>query len=286
MLSDDFLKKLDAITLRIPHAVQGNVGGARKSRTLGSSAEFSDFREYAPGDDIRRVDWNAYARFDKLYLKLFTEEQAATLTVLIDQSASMGFPGKYECGVKIALMFVYLALRAGDRVRIVGLGDVITQSPLLNGRSDYARAVSFLTSATPKGLLDLGRALECVPFVTGRGNALVISDFLSEADFTRGMKQIVYQRQSLTIVQVLSDEELDPTLPEAVRLIDSETNDKIELTAAPDVLRAYRRALTALTDSLTAIAHANGAAYALINAQDDFEKTALKSLLDRRVLTV
>ena len=89
MLSDAVLRRLDRLQLFYPANARGGAGGMRRSRALGSSVEFSDFREYVPGDDIRRVDWNAYARFDRLYLKLFMEEQETTLFVLLDASASM-----------------------------------------------------------------------------------------------------------------------------------------------------------------------------------------------------
>ena len=91
MLSDSFLKRLDALALRMRHPAAGGSGGLRRSRALGSSVEFSDFREYAAGDDIRRVDWNAYARFDTLFLKLFMEEQEQRVHLIVDGSASMDF---------------------------------------------------------------------------------------------------------------------------------------------------------------------------------------------------
>ena len=100
MLTDAFLARLDALRLAVRGAAQGGAGGARRSRALGASAEFSDFREYAPGDDIRRLDWNAYARFDRLFLKLFQEEREAAVTVLLDCSGSMA--AKWETACKAA----------------------------------------------------------------------------------------------------------------------------------------------------------------------------------------
>ena len=89
MLTDAFLSRLDALVLAMRGKAQGGAGGTRRSRQTGSSAEFSDYREYIPGDDIRRLDWNALARFDKLFVKLFMEEQESAVTVLLDGSASM-----------------------------------------------------------------------------------------------------------------------------------------------------------------------------------------------------
>ena len=88
MLSEAFLQRLDALRLVLPSPAQGGAGGLRRSKALGTSVEFSDFREYAPGDDLRRVDWNAYARFDRLFLKLFMEEQETQVNILVDAGAT------------------------------------------------------------------------------------------------------------------------------------------------------------------------------------------------------
>ena len=94
MLSDAFLARLDTLQLAVKGRASGGAGGTRRSRQTGSSAEFSDYREYIPGDDIRRIDWNAMARFDRIFLKLFMEEQESAVTVLLDGSASMGENGR------------------------------------------------------------------------------------------------------------------------------------------------------------------------------------------------
>ena len=117
MLDDKTLARLDALALRLKNRTRGEAGGARRSSALGSSAEFSDFREYVPGDDVRRVDWNAYARFERLFLKLFMEEQEAEITLLVDASRSM--KAKWETCLVCAEMLGYLALTGGDRLRVV-----------------------------------------------------------------------------------------------------------------------------------------------------------------------
>ena len=123
MLSEAFLQRLDALQLAMRAPARGGAGGLRRSRALGSSVEFSDFREYAPGDDLRRVDWNAYARFDRLFLKLFMEEQETTVHILLDCSASMDFgePSKWEMAQGLAQLLCYMAIRGGDRAVIIGI---------------------------------------------------------------------------------------------------------------------------------------------------------------------
>ena len=114
MLTDAFLCRLDTLALAMRGRAQGGAGGSRRSRQTGSSAEFSDYREYIPGDDIRRLDWNAYARFDKLFLKLFMEEQESQVTILLDASASM--EAKWASARSAAEAVGYLALTGGDRL--------------------------------------------------------------------------------------------------------------------------------------------------------------------------
>ena len=128
MLTDAFLARLDALRLVMRGRAQGGAGGSRRSRQTGSSAEFSDYREYIPGDDIRRLDWNALARFDRLYMKLFMEEQESQVTILLDASASM--EAKWGAARSAAETVGYLALTGGDRLRLQSsdahhLGDIL-----------------------------------------------------------------------------------------------------------------------------------------------------------------
>ena len=121
MLTDRFLARLDAQRLVMRGRAQGGAGGSRRSRQTGSSAEFSDYREYIPGDDIRRLDWNALARFDRLYMKLFMEEQESQVMILLDASASM--EDKWSAARSAAETVGYLALTGGDRLRLQLLKD-------------------------------------------------------------------------------------------------------------------------------------------------------------------
>ena len=129
---------------------QGGAGGSRRSRQTGSSAEFSDYREYIPGDDIRRLDWNALARFDRLYMKLFMEEQESQVTILLDASASMG--AKWDAARCAAEAVGYLALTGGDRLQLHVLKNGKAAGfPQLSGRAAFARLNMFLDSCAPDG---------------------------------------------------------------------------------------------------------------------------------------
>ena len=150
MLTDAFLARLDALRLAMRGRAQGGAGGSRRSRQTGSSAEFSDYREYIPGDDIRRLDWNALARFDRLYMKLFMEEQESQVTILLDASASM--EAKWDTARCAAEAVGYLALTGGDRLQLQALKDgKATRFPQLSGRAAFAKLNMFLDSCIPDG---------------------------------------------------------------------------------------------------------------------------------------
>jgi uncharacterized protein (DUF58 family) len=283
MLSEEFLRRLDALSLALADAARGASGGARRSKLLGTSAEFSDFREYAPGDDIRRIDWNAYARFDRLFLKLFAEERETTLTVLLDASRSMALEGKWEAAVRTAEALVYLALSGGDRARIVLLSENPRESAVFAGRAAFPRAASFLAGAVPEGKLLLNRALPRVPFPGGKGIAAVISDFLSEDGFDTGFAALKFRGQALLIAQVLSGQELAPAFEGALRLIDSEDGREVRIQAGGAAFSAYARALEMFLAEVSRTASKHAAPRTLINASDDFEQTALRVFLQSGV---
>ncbi|MEA5067293.1 MAG: DUF58 domain-containing protein [Eubacteriales bacterium] len=277
MLSDAFLARLDALSLPMRERARGAAGGARRSRALGSSAEFSDFRAHAPGDDPRRIDWNAYARFDRLFVKLFMEEQDALLTVLLDVSASME-GGKCAAAVKAAETLIYLALIGGDRARVVALTDKDAVSPIFAGRAAFARASAFLAAIRPEGALRLNQRVPRVR-LPPCGVTALIGDYLSEDGYDRAIQSLTFRGQSPLLVQVLSAEELSPALSGAVRLIDAEGADALELVADHHSLAAYDRALQALLGDLGRQAHRCGAPYALLNADEDFESAALAAMV-------
>jgi len=279
MLSEGFLRRLDALRLALADAARGASGGARRSKLLGTSAEFSDFREYAPGDDIRRIDWNAYARFDRLFLKLFTEERETTLTVLMDASGSMAPEGKWETAVKAAEALVYLALSGGDRARIVLMSEGLRESAVFTGRAAFPRAAAFLAGAKPEGRLLLGRALPRVPFHGGKGVAAVISDLLSEDGFDAGFATLRFYGQAPMIAQVLSGPELSPAFEGALRLLDSENGREVRIQAGTAAFGAYAQALEAFLTDVSRTAAKYAAPRALLNASEDFEETALSALV-------
>ena len=270
MLSDAFLSRLDTLMLAMKGRASGGAGGARRSRRTGSSAEFSDYREYIPGDDIRRIDWNAMARFDKIFLKLFMEEQESAVTVLLDGSGSMA--EKWTAARQAAEAVGYLALTGGDRLRVIFLQeDGNRLSPLLSGRQAYARLTQFLDTCAPAGA---GSLTERVMRIEGlrKGLCFLIADGYEEGGIGTALDNLRYRGQECALIQPLSPFELNPALDGAVKLTDAETGAAVNLLADREALESYRRALEAFLRDIRETCFRRETPYALLDAGKNFEE--------------
>ena len=276
MLSDAFLSRLDTLRLAMRGRASGGAGGARRSRKTGSSAEFSDYREYIPGDDIRRIDWNAMARFDKIFLKLFMEEQESAVTVLLDGSESMR--EKWDAACRAAEALGYLALTGGDRLRLFLLReDGIRPSPQLSGRPAYPRLVQFLRSCDPAGGGSLTREvmrLEGLP----KGLCFLISDCYAPEGMDGILDFLRYSRQETGVFHVLSAFELNPELDGAVRLTDAETGEKVDVLGDREVMQQYRSALESFLADVMGSCFRREAPYLLLDSSKNFEEEMIPLL--------
>ena len=284
MLSDAFLSRLDTLMLAMKGRASGGAGGARRSRQTGSSAEFSDYREYIPGDDIRRIDWNAMARFDKIFLKLFMEEQESAVTVLLDGSGSMA--DNWTAARRAAEAVGYLALTGGDRLRVIFLqgGDPAPSagagprlSPLLSGRQAYARLTQFLDTCVPAGA---GSLTQRVLQIEGlrKGLCFLITDGYEEGGIGTALDNLRYRGQECALIQPLSPFELSPALDGAVKLTDAETGAAVNLLADREALESYQRALEAFLRDIRETCFRRETPYALLDAGKNFEETFIPLL--------
>ncbi len=276
MLSDSFLARLDAMRLAVRGRAQGGAGGSRRSARLGSSAEFSDYREYIPGDDIRRLDWNALARFDKLFVKLFMEEQESVVTILLDGSASMA--EKWETARMAAETVGYLALAGGDRLKAVLLREGEAKaSPVLAGKPAYARLEQFLDTCRPEGT---GSLTETVPRLEGlrKGLCFLISDCYTAEGMDRALDFLRWSRQETGVIQVLSAAELRPELDGALRLTDAETGETADVLADRGALQQYQNALDAFLEEVRGSCFRREAPYVLLDAGKNFEEEMIPML--------
>ena len=240
-LTPEVLRRLQRLTLQSVHDQPGNTAGMRRSPRTGSSLEFADFRSYSPGDDVRRVDWRAYARSGRLMVKLYHGEEDIAVTIWLDVSASMhwGTPLKLATARTVGAALAYVGLHSYDRVSACTFGGATPRRlAVQRGRRSFQRIWDFLTTAPAtgdSGFSQLGRFGERLP----RGISVVISDFLSEDDIAGAIRTLSALHQSVHLVQVLAPEELEPTWSGNLRFRDSESGGTLDVTTSREVLKAY-----------------------------------------------
>ena len=277
MLTDAFLNRLDSLRLAMRGRAQGGAGGTRRSRQTGSSAEFSDYREYIPGDDIRRLDWNAYARFDRLFLKLFMEEQESLVTILLDASASM--EAKWASARAAAEAVGYLALTGGDRLCLQVLKDGrALRSPQFAGRAAYPRLTGFLDLCAPDGRT--GTVTDAVKHTEGlkKGLCFLITDGYTEDALKEALDYLRYLKQETAVIQTLSGGELQPDLEGAVKLTDSESGEQTDLLADRGALDAYQDALADFLKQIRETCASRETPYMLLDSRQSFEESFIPLL--------
>ena len=282
MLSAAELGLLARLDLAYRRPSRGLYAGERRSPRSARSPEFSDFRPYVPGDDFRQIDWRAFARLERLTLRLYVAEEEACLNVVLDASASMalGEPPKWPAARRLAAALSFLGLSAMDRV-VVGTLDGRSLPPL-RGRDGVARIWSFLESLEPGGESgpgDLVRLRWLRPGMTA-----VISDFLAgdpddgPAEWGPAVAGLRTRRQEPVLWQLLAPDEERPRIAGDLKLVDAESGRTRELTITPGVVADYERALEALRTRLSRAGTAAGGRFIHSDSAADLEATMLAGL--------
>ena len=245
LLSPPLLKKLDALSLQARRAFTGSSRGEKRSTRRGSSVEFADFRAYNLGDDLRRIDWNAYARFEKLFLKMFLEEEDLDITILLDASLSMNFgePTKLRAASEIAGAIGYIGLSNFDRVGVASFDQNLRSwFPPTRGRGATGQMFRFLEKQNASGSADLSTSMKRVASMARRsGIAIVISDFLLPDGYEAGLKTLAARGFEVTAIQILSRQELEPDLVGDLKLVDAEDGSIREISVSGALLKSYKK---------------------------------------------
>ena len=284
LLDSDFLKRLERLSINIEKLMNVGGGGIRKSRAKGSSTEFSDFREYTLGDDLRRIDWNAYGRLDRLFVKLFMEEREAFINVFLDCSKSMDFSKKGELALELAAAFSYLTLINMDRLCLnLMISEDLKISEVLGGRGQFNRAVSFLENSDYKGKTRLDLALKKKNF-PGKGLSIIISDLFNEGNFEEILKFLAFNKQEIIVLHILSPEEYNPRLGGSVKLKDAETDEEINVELNPSTLDKYDKVLKHFIGDISDKCKKYGGLYLNILSNETMEKILFEDLIKRRII--
>ncbi len=286
MFDSEFYNTLSQLSLAMAYKSSMNMSGNRKSVQKGISAEFSDFREYMPGDDLRRLDWNVYARLDRMYIREYMEEKEAVVTVLLDTSASMAYGNekKSELATMLAAVVAYIALSNMDRVVLVDTAELMRPLSLGGGKKSFPRVIHWLESRTFDGESELLSSVRKVP-LGGAGVTVVISDFLQEPlleeddrSYEKMLQYLRYRKQRPVMLQTLAGEELHIDMEGTRNLIDMETQQKLRVTMDAQAIEAYERELSRLTSRLKKGCAAGGGAYVLCDTTRDQKKLIYEDL--------
>lgn len=281
-----FYDSLRGFRLAVGHKSAMNLAGNRKSVQKGTSAEFSDFREYLPGDDIRRIDWNAYGRLDRLYVKEYMEEKEAQISILIDTSASMeyGTIKKSGLALELAAVMAYLALNNMDRVAVYDMRRMGQPFVANGGKKSFPRLAEWLRGCSFAGRVDIGQAVRQLPG-KGQGAAVILSDFLQEEFLAKEqeaakklLRFLEYRRQRAVFLHVLAGEELSVDFTGTRKLIDMEDQSTLRLTLDAAGLKLYENALNDFIAGLKRECARAGAFYAVCSTAREFRQLVFKDL--------
>jgi uncharacterized protein (DUF58 family) len=287
LLTSDFLRKLEHLSLMVKRVFPGRMRGERRSSKRGASVEFADYRNYTTGDDFRRVDWNVYARLEKLFLKLFVEEEDLHVYILFDASRSMTFgePSKLLHAKRAAAALGYIGLKSLDRVGFAALtGNNARILTPKRGKGNAFAVFDWLKSIPGEGPTNLSESIKDFTLRTNTpGIAIVISDFF-DPDYEKGIFALLSRRFEVSLLHVLDDEELQPSLVGDLKLVDSETGVEREISITPALLRRYQQAVTEFCGGIEQFCLKYGVNYVQTTVSSDFEDLILNYLRRRRMV--
>ncbi|MGP1347936.1 MAG: DUF58 domain-containing protein [Phycisphaerales bacterium] len=298
LLGSKLVARLSQLDVTSRKVFAGKLKGERRSKKRGDSVEFADHRPYVVGDDLRRIDWNIFGRLDRLFLKLFLEEEDLSLVVLVDNSASMhtGSPSKMRFAQQVAAAIGFIGLANLHRVSLFALGggdegedggksgvgeargeaegageersedERRARRPSHRGDGGGGALPVIRNLRGKRRAYDMGRWLCQLPesysvdfeaackrvalSKSGKGVMLLISDFMYKEGYEGGLRYLVGRGFDVLAVQVLSPQEVDPTIAGDLRLRDVEDGDSAEITVSAPLLKRYKANLTAYCDGL------------------------------------
>lgn len=277
LLNSAMIAKISRLDLTSRKIFAGKLKGERRSKKRGESVEFADHRPYAVGDDLRHIDWNIFGRLDRLFLKLFLEEEDLSLHIVIDasESADCGEPGKFLYAQQFTMALGYVGLVNLNRVAVTAIGGRIESgngeggnpdgmptpgqdaAPTLHtirdlrGRRRTHDLARFICSLRPGGGSNFpGHAKRIALARRGRGVMVVISDFFMKEGYEDGLRLLVGRGYDLFAIQCLSPQEVEPDIAGDLRLVDVEDGDRAEVTISAPLLKKYKKNLAAYCGGL------------------------------------
>lgn len=283
------LQRLDMVSRKI---FSGRIQGERRSRRRGISVEFADFRPYVHGDDLRFVDWNIYGRLDRLFMKIFLEEEDLSVVIAVDTSASMdwGTPNKFEYARRLAMALGYIGLSNQNRVSLCGFGGTggLQRLNNLRGRRRTREMGQWLLELEHGGESTFEETMKTLAHSRmGRGVMIVLSDFMFKEGYEAGLRMVAGRGFDLFVSQVLAPEELDPAaqgMAGDLRLVDLEDEAETEVTVSQKLLRTYKDNLNRYCGALREYCVRRDVTHMLVDTSTDLDVLLVEYFRKRGLL--
>lgn len=256
LLSNKLLSRIERMRLQTSRRFTNRSRGDHVARGGGNSNEFKDYRDYSPGDDVRFVDWNIFARLQRPFVKLFHQEEELHVVLLVDASTSMEFEEKHVRARELACALGVMGLLGGERVSVHVFnerGGTRMLKPI-RGHAKRRDLLGFLESVEPGGDGPVEAAVEAMlKMHRGRGALFVLSDFLTTGDLKRSFNMAFSAGLVPYCLQILGPSELEPELSSDMRLVDSETAATLDITGTGELVQIYREYMDSLLLSLDSL---------------------------------
>jgi uncharacterized protein (DUF58 family) len=289
VINEELLEQIERLQILVKNNVAGLFGGNHGSKTHGSSCEFADYRDYEEGDDVSRIDWNAYARFEKLYLKLYLDERQMHTRIYIDASRSMeyGDAKKSEQALRFAAAVAYLSICEMDRVSIYTIKANKVEEIIsgMVGKDAFLANISKLNDIVFDGDCFISDAVMPTKVGYGDGMSVIISDFLTDNDYEQAIDLLADKKRHCFCVQILAKEELNPQVRGKVHFYDSESSSRFyRRNIDREIIKAYKAALTYVQERLANYCQSRGADYLLLSAEDSVVRVMFEKLVNMGVM--
>lgn len=277
---EEFLQRLEKLHIMAQKVYAGQNRAERRSKKIGSGIEYADHRDYAPGDDIRYLDWNVFGRTEKMLVRLYEEEEDISVYILVDVSDSMlmGQPSKLEYAYKVTAALGYISLANLDRVSVVPFSDGLTlpMSPV-RGKGQIFKIFDFLSQTTIGGTTNSHEAFKSfVHRYKRRGPVVVLSDMYEERGFTESLNILRYYKFDPVVIHVWDEAELEPNLRGDLKLVDCESGRSREVTITRSLMEKYRKAHAAFMEEMESTCRTRQIPYFRAPIQTPFDDLVLR----------
>lgn len=289
-LNDEFFSTLDRYSYQLKKDINGFFDGSHLTNKHGQSIDFADFREYSLGDDIKRIDWNLYARFEKYFIKLYNDQKQANIRIYLDCSASMGYKDKYKGKYSIALASAlgYLAITNQDNItfHLINKKGITSKVEKITNKKAFFKEVKKLNEINFSGNSDISNSIindKQQNILKKPDLVIIISDFLLD-NYKKAIEYFKFQNSEVILIQVLSKQEVEPQYIGRYNFIDSEDesieNNNFKININKSTYKAYKKAIEEIKEEIKLTCSKLSAKYFYTDTSIDVQTCLFKNIIN------